>query len=86
MEGVRGLKAQDGPDLILSGSCSLTSVVLEHGLADEMLLLVYPVLLGKGKRLFAEGTHRAAFALRARKLRRRASSSTTIRRREVCRI
>ena len=47
---------EDGPDLILWGSSTLTSALLEHGLADELLLLVYPVLLGTGKRLFAEGT------------------------------
>ena len=39
-----------GPDVILSGSSTLTSTVLEHGLADEALLLVYPVVLGTGKR------------------------------------
>jgi dihydrofolate reductase len=63
VEGVRGIKAQDGPDLIVAGSSTLTSALLEHGLADEMLLLVNPVLLGKGKRFFAEGTPPRAFAL-----------------------
>jgi dihydrofolate reductase len=62
-DGIRALKAKEGPDLILSGSCSLTSAILEHGLADEVLLLVNPVLLGKGKRLFAEGTPPRAFVL-----------------------
>jgi dihydrofolate reductase len=56
VESVRRIKSQDGPDLILSGSSTLTSALLEHGLADEVLLLVNPVLLGKGKRFFAEGT------------------------------
>ena len=56
VEGVRRIKSQDGPDLILSGSSTLTSTLLEHGLADEVLLIVYPVLLGVGKRLLAEGT------------------------------
>lgn len=56
VEGVRRIKSQDGPDLILSGSSTLTSALLAHGLADEVLLIVYPVLLGTGKRLFAEGT------------------------------
>lgn len=56
VEGVRRIKAKEGPDLILSGSSTLTSVLLEHGLADEVLLLVNPVLLGQGKRFFAEGT------------------------------
>lgn len=61
--GVRSIKAKDGPDLILSGSSTLTSALLEHGLADELILLVNPVLLSKGKRLFAEGTPARAFAL-----------------------
>ena len=63
VEGVRRLKAQDGPDLILAGSSTLTSPLLEHNLADELLLIVSPVLLGTGKRLFAEGTPARAFAL-----------------------
>ncbi|HJV89688.1 MAG TPA: dihydrofolate reductase family protein, partial [Holophagaceae bacterium] len=58
---VRRLKAQEGPDLILSGSSTLTSTLLEQGLADEVLLVVYPVLVGTGKRLFAEGTPLRAF-------------------------
>lgn len=55
-EGIRRLKSQDGPHIVLSGSCSLTSALLEQGLADEVLLVVYPVLLGAGKRFFVEGT------------------------------
>ena len=63
VEGVGRIKAQDGPDLILSGSSTLTSTLLEHGLADEVLLIVYPVLLGTGKRFFAEGTPARSFEL-----------------------
>ena len=63
VEGVRRIKAQDGPDLILWGSSTLASPLLEHGLADEVLLIVYPVLLGTGKRFFAEGTPARAFEL-----------------------
>ena len=63
MNGVRSIKAKDGPDLILSGSSTLTSLLLEHGVADDVLLLVNPVLLGKGKRFFAEGTPPRALAL-----------------------
>ncbi|MGI4828168.1 MAG: dihydrofolate reductase family protein [Janthinobacterium lividum] len=63
VEGVRRVKSQDGPDLILWGSSTLTSALLEHGLADEMLLIVYPVLLGMGKRFFAEGTPPRSFEL-----------------------
>ena len=52
MEGVRGVKSKDGPDLIVSGSSTLTSVLLGQGLVDEVVLIVYPVLLGRGKRFF----------------------------------
>jgi len=61
VEGIRRIKAQDGSDLILSGSSTLTSPLLEHGLADEMLLVVFPVLVGTGKRIFAEGTPARSF-------------------------
>jgi dihydrofolate reductase len=55
VEGVRRIKAKDWPDLIVWGSSTLTPVLLEHELADEVLLLVYPVLLGTGKRFFSDG-------------------------------
>ncbi|NJD10927.1 MAG: dihydrofolate reductase, partial [Gemmatimonadetes bacterium] len=55
VQDVRRVKAQDGADLVLSGSATLTSAVLAHGLADEVVLVVYPVLLGAGKRFFAGG-------------------------------
>lgn len=60
---LRRIKATDGPDLVVWGSSTLTPVLLEHELADEMLLLVFPVLIGAGKRLFAEGTPPREFAL-----------------------
>jgi dihydrofolate reductase len=63
VEGIRRIKSQDGPDLILWGSSTLTSTVLDHGLADEVVLAVYPVLLGTGKRFFAEGTPPRSFEL-----------------------
>jgi dihydrofolate reductase len=55
-ESVRRLKSEDGPDLILSGSSTLISPLLEHGLADELVLVINPVLLGTGKRFFTNGT------------------------------
>ena len=55
VEGVCRIKAKDGPDLIVWGSSTLTPVLLEHGLADEVLLLVFPILLGTGKRFFSDG-------------------------------
>ncbi len=63
VSSVRRLKSHDGPPLMLSGSSTLTSPLLEHGLADHVLLIVSPVLLGTGKRLFAEGTPARAFEL-----------------------
>ncbi|WP_291270653.1 dihydrofolate reductase family protein [Geothrix sp.] len=63
LDDIRRIKSQDGPDLILSGSSTLTSPLLEHGLADEVLLAVYPVLLGTGKRFFAEGIPPLSFEL-----------------------
>jgi dihydrofolate reductase len=63
VEGIRRIKSQGSPNLILWGSSTLTSTVLEHGLADEVLLIVYPVLLGTGKRFFAEGTPPRSFEI-----------------------
>ena len=63
VEGVRRIKSQDGPGLVLSGSSTLTSTLLAHGLADEAVLIVSPVLLGTGKRYFAEGTPAQVFNL-----------------------
>jgi dihydrofolate reductase len=63
VEGIRRIKSQDGPDLVLSGSSTLTSTVLEHGLADEVVLAVYPALLGAGKLFFAAGTPARSFEL-----------------------
>jgi dihydrofolate reductase len=54
IEGIRGIKSTDGPDLVVWGSSTLTSVLLEQGLIDEVVLLVYPVLLGRGKRFFSD--------------------------------
>jgi dihydrofolate reductase len=63
VEGVRRIKSQDGPGLILWGSSTLTSMLLEQGLVDEISLIAYPVMLGTGKRLFAEGTPPRSFEL-----------------------
>lgn len=63
VEGVRRIKAQEGPNLILSGSSTLTSALIEQGLAEEMLLLVYPVMLGTGKRFVGNGIAARSFEL-----------------------
>jgi len=63
VEGLRRIKAKDGPQLIVWGSSTLTPLLLDHGLADELLLFVFPVLLGTGKRIFSEGTPPRELAL-----------------------
>ena len=67
VEGIRRIKASGGRDLLLFGSSTLTSPLLEHGLVDEVVLLVDPVLLGTGKRIFAEGTPARSFELASSK-------------------
>ncbi|MBB6498393.1 dihydrofolate reductase family protein [Pedobacter cryoconitis] len=54
IENIRYVKSTDGPDLIVCGSSTLTSVLLGQGLVDEVVLIVYPVLLGQGKRFFSD--------------------------------
>ena len=63
IEGVRGIKSKDGPDLIVWGSSTLTSVLLGQGLVDEVVLFVYPVLLGRGKRIFSDRVDARELAL-----------------------
>ena len=62
---VRALKHRDGPDLITQGSSELVHQLLATDLVDELRLLAYPLLLGRGKRLFDDGTQPAAFRLAA---------------------
>jgi dihydrofolate reductase len=63
IDGVRRVKATDGPDLIVWGSSTLTSVLLGQGLVDEVVLIVYPVLLGRGKRFFSDSADPRELAL-----------------------
>jgi dihydrofolate reductase len=67
VEDIRRIKSHDGPDVILWGSSTLTSALIEHGLADEVVLFVYPILLGKGKRIFAESAPARAFEIASTK-------------------
>lgn len=50
------LKQEDGPTLMTQGSSDLIQTLLKHDLIDRFTLLIYPVVLGKGKRLFGTGT------------------------------
>ncbi len=59
--GIRALKEQDGPELQVHGSGDLIQTLLEHELIDELRLLIFPLVLGAGKRLFANGTVPAGF-------------------------
>jgi len=60
---IEKLKQQDGPMLQVHGSSDLIQTLLANDLADELWLKVFPVTLGKGKRLFGKGTMPAAFEL-----------------------
>ena len=56
-------KRQSGKDIVISGSISLVRSLLKDGLIDELRLLVHPVVVGGGKRLFEEGGKRIALEL-----------------------
>jgi dihydrofolate reductase len=60
-EKVTKIKQQSGPDLNVWGSGNLLQTLIQHDLVDAFWLMVYPITLGKGKRLFADGTIPAAF-------------------------
>jgi dihydrofolate reductase len=60
---LKELKQQDGPMLQVHGSGNLIQTLLQNDLVDELWLKIYPITLGSGKRLFAEGTIPAAFEL-----------------------
>lgn len=55
-EEVSRLKAQPGGDALVAGSATLIQALAEHDLIDEYRLLVYPIVVGKGKRLFKDGS------------------------------
>lgn len=56
IEEITKLKEEDGSDMIVHGSATLAQTLIKHDLVDQIRLLVYPVVLGKGKRLFDEDT------------------------------
>jgi dihydrofolate reductase len=62
-EEIAGLKRQTGGDISISGSGSLVRSLLRDGLIDELRLMVHPVVVGSGKRLFEEGSERIALEL-----------------------
>jgi len=62
-EGIRALKATDGPELQVHGSGNLIQTLLRRNLIDKFRLWVFPVVIGSGKRLFADGTIPGALRL-----------------------
>src|SRR4026207_13722 len=60
---VAELKQGEGPDLHIWGSGNLLQTLMKHDLVDNFWLMIYPITLGEGKRLFVEGTIPAAFQL-----------------------
>ena len=60
---IKELKKSDGADIQVWGSSQLVQTLLENDLVDELSLKVYPLTLGKGKKLFGDGTMPAAFTL-----------------------
>ena len=55
-EGVTRLKEQDGKDILVFGSGELVNSLMQHDLVDEYRLMVFPVIVGSGKRLFGDGS------------------------------
>ena len=63
VEEIKKLKNSDGTDIQVIGSGNLAQTLFKHDLVDELRLMIFPITLGTGKRLFAEGTIPAAFTM-----------------------
>jgi len=63
LEDIKRLKNSEGSDIQVWGSSELTHLLLENGLVDELHLRIFPIILGKGKKLFDSGTIPTAFIL-----------------------
>ena len=63
VDALRALKRTDGPDLVIQGSSVLLHQLLARDVVDELRLLVYPIVLGRGKRLFDDRGQASAFRL-----------------------
>ena len=61
--GIAGVKASDGPDLLIQGSTKLYPALIEAGLIDRLFLMTFPLVLGGGKRLFSNGVKPGALKL-----------------------
>jgi dihydrofolate reductase len=63
VDDLKRLKSSEGSDIKVHGSGNLAQTLLKHDLVDELNLMMFPITLGTGKRLFGEGTVPAAFTL-----------------------
>jgi dihydrofolate reductase len=63
IEDIQKLKSSKGSDLKIWGSSQLVQLLLKNNLVDELWLKIYPIILGKGKRLFDNGPFPSAFTL-----------------------
>lgn len=63
LAGIHKLKTQEGPDLIVWGSATLAAELMRQRMVDELVLIVYPVLLGRGLRFFAQDAAPCELAL-----------------------
>ena len=63
VDQIKKLKEEEGPELQVHGSGNFIQTLLEHDLVDELWLKIFPITLGKGKRLFDKGTIPASFTL-----------------------
>jgi len=63
VEEIKKLKSSEGPDLLIYGSSKLIQTLLSHSLIDRMHIWTFPVTIGTGKKLFAEGTQPERFKL-----------------------
>lgn len=63
VEAVSKLRQETGGDIVVHGSAQLVQTLLEHDLVDELRLMVYPVVLGSGKRLFGDTSQRKPLRL-----------------------
>lgn len=63
LDALAAIKAGEGPDIVIQGSSTLYPQLLERGLIDRLVLMIAPVVLGTGKRLFGEGTPSGSWKL-----------------------
>ena len=68
LDDLPAIKQSDGPDLVIQGSTTLYPILLAAGLLDELTLMISPLILGSGKRIFGNGTPPATLRLTSHKV------------------